>query len=82
MKVVLDTNVLLASLGKSSPYRKIFDSFLNYDFTILLSNDVLMEYLEVIQQKTNLSVAENIVKLNRFPPVNITSADEFIKVLE
>ena len=61
MKVVLDTNVLIASFGKSSPYRKIFDVFLNYDFTLLLSNEVLMEYLEVIQQKTNTFIAENIV---------------------
>jgi predicted nucleic acid-binding protein len=50
MKVVLDTNVLIASFGKSSPYRKIFDAFLNYQFSLLLSNDVLLEYLEVIQQ--------------------------------
>ena len=134
MKVVLDTNVLIASFGKSSPYRKIFDAFLNCDFIFLLSNDVLMEYLEVIQQKTNLFIAENIVmsllsadnielkeiffhwnliehdkednkfcdlaiagnadylvtndahfnivKLNQFPPVNIVSADEFIKILK
>lgn len=61
MKVVLDTNVLIASFGKLSPYRKIFDAFLNYQFTLLLSNDVLMEYLEVIQQKTNAFVAENIL---------------------
>ena len=131
MKVVLDTNVLIASFGKSSPYRKIFDAFLNYRFSLLLSNDVLLEYLEVIQQKTNSVVAENIimsllsaenielheiffhwsliehdkednkfcdlaiagnadylvtndahfniVKLNRFPPVNIISANEFLR---
>jgi predicted nucleic acid-binding protein len=53
--------VLIAALGKTSPYRKIFDSFLNYHFTLLLSNDVLMEYLEVIEQKTNPFIAENIV---------------------
>lgn len=132
MKVVLDTNVLLASIGKSSPYRKIFNAFLNYQFTLLLSNEVLLEYLEVIRQKTNTVVAENIimsllsaentalheifyrwglieydkddnkfcdlaiagnadflvtndahfnvVKLNQFPPVNIISANEFLKL--
>jgi putative PIN family toxin of toxin-antitoxin system len=61
MKVVLDTNVLIATLGKGSPYRKIFDAFLQNRFTLLLSNDVLLEYLEVIQQKTNKLVAENII---------------------
>jgi uncharacterized protein len=61
MKVVIDTNVLIASFGKTSPSRKIFDSFLNYTYTLLLSNDVLLEYLEVLQQKTNAFVAENII---------------------
>ncbi len=59
MKAVIDTNVLIASFGKSSPYRKIFDVFLNYRFTLLLSNDVLLEYLEV--KKTNVNIAENII---------------------
>ena len=49
MKVVIDTNVLIASFGKSSPYRNIFESFLNYKYTLLLSNDELMEYMEIIE---------------------------------
>jgi predicted nucleic acid-binding protein len=61
MKVVLDTNVLIASFGKLFPYRKVFDTFLNYHITLLLSNDVLFEYLEVIQQKTTPFIAENII---------------------
>jgi putative PIN family toxin of toxin-antitoxin system len=61
MKVVIDANVLIACFGKSSPFRKIFDAFLNYQFTLLLSNDTLLEYLEIIQQKTNHFIAENIV---------------------
>ncbi len=61
MKVVIDTNVLIASLGKTSPYRKIFEGFLNYQYTLLLSNDILLEYLEIIEEKTNAFVAENII---------------------
>lgn len=61
MKIVIDTNVLIASFGKTSPYRKIFDGFLNYQYTLLLSNDTLLEYMEIIQQKTNAVVAENII---------------------
>ncbi|MEI9910953.1 MAG: putative toxin-antitoxin system toxin component, PIN family [Bacteroidota bacterium] len=59
--MLFDTNVLIASFGKSSPYRKIFDSFLNYQFTLLLSNETLLEYLEIIQKKANSVVAENII---------------------
>ncbi len=74
MKIVLDTNILIASLGKKSPYRKIFDSFINGNFDLLLSNDVLLEYLEIIQDKTNAVVAENII-------MSILSADN-IKLQE
>lgn len=74
MKVVLDTNILIASIGKNSPYRKIFDCFLSASFDLLLSNEVLLEYLEIIQHKTNALVAENII-------MSILSADN-IKLQE
>jgi len=61
MKVVIDTNVMIASFGKTSPYRNIFEGFLNYQYTLLLSNDVLLEYMEIIEQKTNSFISENII---------------------
>ncbi|MDP9230085.1 MAG: putative toxin-antitoxin system toxin component, PIN family [Bacteroidota bacterium] len=63
MKVVIDTNVLISAFGKTSPYRKIFDAFLRYKFVLLLSNEILLEYLEVINRKSNMVVAENIIML-------------------
>ena len=74
MKVVIDTNVLIASLGKTSPYRKIFEGFLNYQYTLLLSNDILLEYLEIIEEKTNAFVAENII-MSRLSVENIELHD-------
>jgi len=61
MNVVIDTNVLIAAFGKTSPYRKIFDAFLDLRFTLLLSNETLLEYLEVIERKSNPFVAENLI---------------------
>ena len=51
----------LAAFGKTSPYRKIFDAFLDYKFDLILSNDTLLEYLEVISRRSTANVAENIV---------------------
>jgi predicted nucleic acid-binding protein len=43
MKIVLDTNVLLVSIAKKSPYRVIFDSLLTNKFDLIVSNDILSE---------------------------------------
>ncbi|MFY7889812.1 MAG: putative toxin-antitoxin system toxin component, PIN family [Spirosomataceae bacterium] len=63
MRVILDTNVLLVSIGKKSPYRPIFDAFLANQFTLVISNDLLLEYAEIIEHKTNILVATNIIEM-------------------
>jgi len=63
MKVVLDTNVLLVSIPMLSKYRILFDKFLKKKYSIIISNDVLSEYAEIIAQKTNPVIAANIVEM-------------------
>ncbi len=63
MKVVLDTNILLVSIPKKSPYRIIFDALLTGKFQLIISNEILSEYTEIITQKTNLIVATNICEM-------------------
>jgi putative PIN family toxin of toxin-antitoxin system len=63
MKVVLDTNVLLVSIPRLSKYRILFDKFLKKKYSIIISNDVLSEYAEIIAQKTNPVIAANIVEM-------------------
>ena len=63
MKVVLDTNVLLISLPSKSIYRPIFDALIDGKFELVLSNDILSEYIEIIERKTNFSVSNNIAEI-------------------
>ena len=63
MKVVLDTNILLVSIPKKSPYRIIFDALLADKFELIISNEILSEYTEIIAQKTNSIVATNISEM-------------------
>jgi putative PIN family toxin of toxin-antitoxin system len=63
MKVVLDTNVLLVSIPKKSKYRAIFDALIDGRFNAVISNDILSEYVEIIEQKTNFLVASNIAEM-------------------
>lgn len=63
MKIILDSNAVLASIAKKSPYRPIFDAFLEEKYTLVISNEVLNEYLEVLTRYSTGTVANNIAEL-------------------
>lgn len=62
MVFVIDTNVFVASLSRTSPYHWVIESLLNEVFEICYSNEVLLEYEEVLTQKYGKIVAENFLK--------------------
>ncbi len=59
--IVLDTNCLLASIPKRSPFRCVWNAFLKEEFTLCVSTEILDEYSEILTQKTSISIAENII---------------------
>ena len=63
MKVVLDTNVILVSIPRQSKYRSIFERILDGSFQLVISNDILNEYYEIIALKNNPVVAANVTEL-------------------
>ncbi len=63
MKVVVDTNCLLASFSKKSPYRWFFDSILRGELTLAFTTDILLEYEEIVSKRTSGEVAQNLIKL-------------------
>ena len=82
-KIVLDTNCLLMSLPRISPYRLLWDAFLKGEFVLCVSNEIIEEYLEILTQKVGSSIASNIIEviLNRknIELVNPTFRFELIK---
>lgn len=62
MKAVVDTNVLLTIISKRSRYRWVFDCIISGKIRICVSNEILFEYREVLELKTNASIAESILK--------------------
>ncbi|MBX3043887.1 MAG: putative toxin-antitoxin system toxin component, PIN family [Ignavibacteriae bacterium] len=62
MKIVLDSNVLLVSVPSKSKYRIIFDKFLSRHFELIISNDILTEYIELLSIKANSNVSANIAE--------------------
>lgn len=63
LRIVADTNVLLMALPRKSPYRPIFDAFLAGRIFLLIDTGILLEYLEILEQRTDAIVAQNIGEL-------------------
>lgn len=61
--VVIDTNCLLQIIARKSPYRPIWEAFLEGRFFLCVSNEILDEYQEILEQQITPSVAENVVLL-------------------
>jgi uncharacterized protein len=70
MTIVLDTNVLLAVLPKTSRFRPIVDALLSGQINLVVSTSILLEYQEVLTAKTNALVANNFLEfLTKSPGV-------------
>lgn len=61
-RIVIDTNCLLAILPSKSPYHKVWTNFLSRQLEICVSNEILLEYEEIISEKTSPAFAEAIIK--------------------
>jgi putative PIN family toxin of toxin-antitoxin system len=61
--VVIDTNCLLQIISRKSPYRPIWDAFIDGRFDLCVSNEILDEYQEILEQQITPTVAENLVML-------------------
>ncbi|WP_229366083.1 putative toxin-antitoxin system toxin component, PIN family [Fibrisoma montanum] len=61
LRIVLDTNLLVAIIGRLSPYRWLFDSIIAGKVALCVTTDILMEYREIMEQKNGVDVAENVI---------------------
>jgi uncharacterized protein len=57
MRVVLDTNVLLASFSRNSPYSFVMDEFRNRKYSVCLTTEILFEYEEKLLEKFSAEAA-------------------------
>ena len=62
MRIVLDTNLLLASIARTSPYRWLFDAVLDGRLALCVSTEILLEYEEVVGKRSSPDVAANVLR--------------------
>ena len=70
MTVVIDCNILVICLSSRSPYHNIYRSLISGQFNLAVTNDIVFEYHEIIQQKYGTDTANSFIALlNELPNV-------------
>ena len=62
MRIVLDTNCLIASLSRTSTSYDVWKGLHEGKYILCVSTDILNEYQEIIEQKTTPEIAENVIQ--------------------
>ena len=60
MKIVLDSNVLLIALGRKSRFKPIWDAFTDGKYQLVISDEILYEYQEILVQHSAIGIAEKV----------------------
>ena len=62
MRIVLDTNCLIQSIPKRSQFRAVWESILTGENILCVSNDIIEEYIEILQKLTDERTAALVVR--------------------
>lgn len=62
MRIVLDTNCLIQSISPRSRYYAVWESLVGGRNTLCVTNEIIIEYLEILQRLTDYDTAETVVK--------------------
>jgi putative PIN family toxin of toxin-antitoxin system len=76
--IVLDTNVLLVSLSGKSKYYPIFEAFLDEKYILCVTNDILLEYEEIVGRMMGREIAAYLMQLLENAP-NIRWLNKYYK---
>ncbi len=60
-KIVLDTNALIMAISARNVYHKVWQAFLNGEYILCVTNEIIEEYLEVLSHNINSRTAEAII---------------------
>lgn len=62
-RIVLDTNCFIASLSRKGQFYDIWKGLQEGKYILCVSTEIMLEYQEIIEQKTNASIANNIIQV-------------------
>ncbi len=77
-RIVIDSNALIQMLGVHSKYNILWKRFMERRYILCVSSDIMLEYEEMLKQKSSSLVAEMFMKVMSLAP-NIIQKDPFYK---
>ena len=63
LQLVVDTNVILASVSRKSVNNWIFQKILDEEIDIFISNEILLEYKEKLSTNFSETLAKNVIEI-------------------
>ncbi len=63
MKIVLDSNVLLVAIGRKSQYRPIWNAFIEGKYQLVISEDIIHEYEEILIQHSARGISDYVKEI-------------------
>ena len=63
MRIVLDSNILLVAIGKRSRYKSIWTAFTGGKYNLIVSDEIISEYEEILQQRASAGAAEIVMDI-------------------
>ena len=63
MRIVLDSNILLVAIGKRSRYKPIWTAFISGRYDLIVSDEMIYEYEEILQQRASPGAAEIVMDI-------------------
>ena len=70
-RIVLDTNCLLQTLPKMSPYHRVLTDIFAGRISLCVSNEILFEYEEIIARESGKTIARNVTDAIAFNPYTL-----------
>jgi putative PIN family toxin of toxin-antitoxin system len=68
VRVVIDTNVFVESISKTSPYYAIFQSMIDGNLFVCVSNPILLEYEEILYEVHRRENADRLLDFLSISP--------------
>ena len=75
MRIVLDTNCLIQSISPRSKYHAVWQSFVSGKNRLCVTNEIIEEYIEILQKLIGHEVSEYIVPYYHFELIKADSDD-------
>ncbi len=80
MTIVLDCNILVMCITSRSPYHTIYKALVSGKFNLAVTEEIMLEYEEIIQRKYGDRTANALISLLKDLP-NVTYINAYYKWL-